>query len=226
MSIFAIADLHLSLSAEKKMDVFSGWEGYVDILSENWNKLVNPDDTVVLPGDISWSMKLENCTQDFSFLEKLPGKKILIKGNHDYWWTTASKMNSFLSEHDFNSISILQNNCFFVDDVAICGTRSWLFERGDPFDQKLALREAGRLTTSLKSAGDAEKIVFLHYPPIFRNEYSRIMIDIMKEYGVKRCYYGHLHSHTIKHAFNGMDDGIMYRLISADSLSFVPLKIH
>ncbi len=225
MSIFAIADLHLSLGTTKQMDIFSGWEGYTNLLKESWEGLVTAEDTVILPGDISWAMKLSECYEDFNFINRLPGRKILIKGNHDYWWTSLKKMQEYLSHNDFSSISILHNNSFLVEGVAICGTRSWLFERGEPFDQKVALREVGRLVASLESAGENEKIVFLHYPPIFRNEYSGLIIDAMKKYDVKNCYYGHLHSHTIKHAFNGTEDGILYRLISADALKFTPLKI-
>ncbi len=225
MSIYAIADLHLSLGTTKPMDVFSGWEGYTELLKTNWNNLVNEEDTVVLPGDISWSMKLEECYEDFNYINQLPGRKIIIKGNHDYWWTSLKKMQEYLNHHEFNSISILHNNSFLVENVAICGTRSWLFERGEPFDQKVVLREAGRLIASLESAGNYEKIVFLHYPPIFRNEYSDLIIDAIKKYNVKSCYYGHLHSHTIKHAFNATADGIKYRLVSADALNFSPLKI-
>ncbi len=225
MSVFAIADLHLSLGTNKKMDVFAGWEGYTELLKENWQNIVKQGDTVVLPGDISWSMKLDDCYKDFKYINDLPGHKVILKGNHDYWWTTANKMNNYLVENGFDSISILNNSCYLADNIAICGTRSWLFERGEEFDHKLVMREAGRLTTSLKAAGDTEKIVFLHYPPIFRNEYSEQMISIMKDFNVKRCYYGHLHSHTIKQAFNGMEDGIQYRLVSADALKFVPLKV-
>ncbi len=225
MSIFTIADLHLSLDKKKPMDIFSGWEGYVELLEQNWNRIISPEDTVVIPGDVSWAMKIEDALTDFKFLENLPGQKVILKGNHDYWWTTAKKMSEFVQEHQLHSLNFLHNNCHIVGEVAICGTRSWLFERGEEFDQKLVSREAGRLTASLNAAKDLEKIVFLHYPPIFRNERSDQMIEIMTQYGVRRCYYGHLHSHTIKEAFCGRLGDIDYRLISADALKFRPHKV-
>ncbi len=225
MSIFAIADLHLSLGTTKQMDIFAGWEGYTELLHDNWCKYVSNSDTVVIPGDISWAMKLEDTLKDFTFIHNLPGHKVFIKGNHDYWWTTANKMNTFIQDNGLDSITFLHNSCYLTEGVAICGTRSWLFEHGEPLDQKLVKREAGRLTTSLKAAGDTEKIVFLHYPPIFRYDRSDIMIDIMMQYDITHCYYGHLHSHTIKHAFNGTENGIHYKLISSDALRFAPFRV-
>ena len=132
MALYAIADLHLSLGADKPMDVFWGWKDYVPPLKANWNRLVKPEDTVVLPGDISWAMKLENAIEDFSFIDRLPGRKIILKGNHDYWWTTVSKMNAFCAAQGFGTIHFLNNNSYLEEDVAICGTRSWLFDVGQP----------------------------------------------------------------------------------------------
>ena len=225
MALYAIADLHLSLGADKPMDVFWGWKDYVPRLKANWNRLVKPEDTVVLPGDISWAMKLENAIEDFSFIDRLPGQKIILKGNHDYWWTTVSKMNAFCAAQGFTSIQFLNNNCYLTEQVAICGTRSWLFDPGEPHDQKVMNRELGRLRASLESAKDAEKLVFLHYPPRYPTGNADEVIALLQEYGVRECWYGHLHGASIRGAVQGEVDGIRYRLISADALGFCPLRI-
>lgn len=167
MAIFTIGDLHLSLGTSKPMDIFSGWENYVERLRENWLAAVGPQDTVVLAGDTSWAMKLEDCSADFAFLQNLPGRKLLLKGNHDYWWTTMAKMNAYLAANGFDSLSFLHNNCVFAEGLALCGTRSWLFDAGQPHDEKVMSRECGRLRASLEAAGDTEKAVFLHYPPVY-----------------------------------------------------------
>ncbi len=225
MSIFTIADLHLSLDTNKSMEVFSGWDNYIQKLETNWKKIVTPEDTVVIPGDISWAMKLEDTLADFQFLESLPGQKVLLKGNHDYWWTSIKKMSTFIEEHHLFSLNFLHNDCYPAQGVAICGTRSWLFEQGEEFDQKLVNREVGRLEMSLDAAKDMEKIVFLHYPPIYRDQCSEKILAVLEKHGIKRCFYGHLHAHTIKHAFNDMQNGIEYKLISADALNFIPYKV-
>lgn len=169
MAIFVIGDLHLSLGADKPMDKFPGWQGYVQRIRENWLRLVTPGDTVVLAGDTSWGMKLEEAAPDFEFLEQLPGQKLLLKGNHDYWWTTARKMETYFEEQGFHSLHLLHNNAYHVEGLALCGTRSWLFEPDEPHDEKVMNRELGRLRASLQAAGDSgeEKIVFLHYPPVY-----------------------------------------------------------
>lgn len=225
MALYAIADLHLSLGADKPMDVFWGWKDYVPRLKANWNRLVKPEDTVVLPGDISWAMKLENAIEDFSFIDRLPGRKIILKGNHDYWWTTVSKMNAFCAAQGFETIQFLNNNCYFEEQVAICGTRSWLFDVGEPHDLKVMNRELGRLRASLESAKDAEKLVFLHYPPLYPTGNAQEVVALLQEFGVRECWYGHLHGGSIRGAIQGEVDGIHYRLISADALGFCPLRI-
>lgn len=225
MALFAIGDLHLSLGAEKPMDIFSGWHGYVDRLKQNWIENITNDDTIVIAGDFSWGMSLEQAYKDFEFLHRLPGKKIMLKGNHDYWWTTSAKMTKFLTENDFNSIFILHNNAFFVDDIAICGTRGWLLEDSTVQDEKISSREAGRLTASLNAAGNKEPIVFLHYPPVFNNQYSQNMLEIISRYNVKKCFYGHIHGGGIPFAFEGELNFTQYKLISADALNFLPYKI-
>ncbi|MEG2672193.1 MAG: metallophosphoesterase [Ruthenibacterium sp.] len=225
MAIFTIGDLHLSLGTEKPMDVFTGWQDYVARLTDNWHKTIAPQDTVVLAGDTSWAMKLPECTADFTFLQNLPGRKILLKGNHDYWWTTLTKMNAYLAAQNFTSLSFLFNNSILVDDLALCGTRSWFYDIGQAQDEKIMNREKGRLIASLQAAGEHEKIVFLHYPPLSANAQADEIVSILHEYGVKRCYYGHLHGGSIPYAMQGTVDGIAYKLISADALQFNPLKI-
>nr|WP_276870165.1 metallophosphoesterase [Fournierella massiliensis] len=226
MAIYTIGDLHLSLGCEKPMDIFPGWQGYMEKLERHWNTLVRPEDTVVLAGDTSWAMKLEDTVADFSFLQRLPGQKLLLKGNHDYWWTTVKKMERFLQENGFDSLHILHNNSILVEGLAVCGTRSWMFDVGEAHDEKVMNRELGRLRASLDAAQEgAERVAFLHYPPVYPNANAQQVIDLLKEYNVKRCFYGHLHGNAIRFAVQGMVDGIEYRLISADALAFCPYKI-
>ena len=227
MAIYTIGDLHLSLGCEKPMDIFPGWQGYMEKLEHHWNTLVRPEDTIVLAGDTSWAMKLEDTAADFSFLQRLPGQKLLLKGNHDYWWTTVKKMERFLLENGFDSLHIVHNNSILAEGLAICGTRSWMFDVGEPHDEKVMNRELGRLRASLQAAPEEgiERVAFLHYPPVYPNANAQQVIDLLKEYNVKRCYYGHLHGNAIRFAVQGTVDGIEYRLISADALAFCPYKI-
>jgi len=226
MSVFAIGDLHLSLGGDKPMDVFPGWEGYLPKLETYWRRLIQPEDTVLLAGDTSWAMNLKDTATDFAWIQSLPGEKWIIKGNHDYWWTTTRKMETFLQENGFQSLHILHNNCCIVQGIALCGTRGWPFDDAAAQDAKIMAREAGRLRMSLESAGDcAEKIAFLHYPPVFPGASAQELIEVLHEYGVKKCFYGHLHGKSIRYAVQGMVDGIDYKLISADGLGFVPYKI-
>ena len=167
MALFVLGDPHLSLGGAKPMDVFPGWDGYVEKLEANWRKLVKPEDTVVLAGDISWAMRLSDTRKDFAFLHSLPGRKLLMKGNHDYWWSTANKMNAFFKAEGFDSLQLLHNNSYTVGDYALCGTRGWLFDVGEPHDEKVMNREIGRLRLSLDAAEPGlEKLAFLHYPPV------------------------------------------------------------
>lgn len=228
MSLFAIADLHLSLGTDKPMDVFKGWDNYVDRLTENWKKIITDDDTVVIAGDISWAMKLNETIKDFDYINKLPGKKIFLKGNHDYWWETCNKMNNFLEEQKFDSINILFNNSYICDEYAICGTRGWIIDAESEEDKKILSRECGRLKASLDSAKKSgkEPVIFLHYPPIYGNSISNEIVEILKEYNVKKCYYGHVHGASmIRGSFNGKYEGINFKLISCDALSFIPLLV-
>jgi len=222
MSIFAIGDLHLSLSCDKPMDIFPGWSDYVSRIAESWNEQVKSEDTVVLPGDISWGMSLEQALEDFRFIDSLPGKKILIKGNHDYWWNSRRKMEDFFDKNGLSSLYILHNSFVEADGVAICGTRGWCLEDGAPQDKKVTAREEGRLKASLEAAKPSglEPLVFLHYPPVFGDSISGGMIDLLLEYNVKRCFYGHLHGPARYQALEGEYMGIDFSLVSADHLKF------
>lgn len=224
MAVFAIGDLHLSLGGDKSMEYFSGWNNYVGRIEKNWRERVGEKDTVVLLGDTSWAMRHEELKPDFAFIESLPGTKVIIKGNHDYWWTTKTKMNAFIEGEGFNSIKILHNDCYIADNLALCGTRSWMIEESEPHDQKLTQREAGRLEASLKAAEKSgkEPVVFLHYPPLFLDGMSGNMVELMLKYKVKRCYYAHLHAGACKLAFSGVYMGIDFQLVSSDHLKFAP----
>ena len=227
MALYAIGDTHLSLRSDKPMDVFGGgWEGYVDKLREGFAP-VEDSDTVVLCGDLSWGMSLEEARDDFAFLNsELPGEKWLLKGNHDYWWTTASKMNAFFAANGFTRLHILHNNCAPYGDAALCGTRGWFFEEnGTPHWEKVFNRELIRLEASLKAAGEREKLCFLHYPPLYRGYRCQEIMDLMERYGVKACYYGHLHGPSHRLAIEGVQGNVDYRLVSADFVGFRPKKI-
>lgn len=227
MALFAIGDLHLSLCGEKPMDVFGGrWTDYVEKIRRGFS-LLTEEDTCVLCGDIAWGMTLEAAREDFLFLSKLPGRKIILKGNHDYWWATAAKAYAFFAENNITNLEILNNNCFFCGDYAVCGTRGWFFEEetGSEHDRKIMLREVGRLETSLKAAGDRPKLVFLHYPPRYQGYECPAILSLLEQYRVERCYYGHIHGNGHAAAFQGEHNGTVFRLVSADYLDFYPLKI-
>ena len=225
MALWTIGDLHLSHSTDKPMDIFGEkWKEHSRKIEISWQQNVAPEDTVVIPGDISWAISLEEIAADFAYLRRLPGRKILLKGNHDYWWETLSKMNRFLQNEGIEDIFFLQNNCYLYEGVAICGTRGWALEGEN--HQKMIARETARLEMSLKSAPDnIEKIAFLHYPPVLQDLACMPMIEVMQKYGVKRCFYGHLHGLSIQNAVLGENFGINFSLVSADSLDFCPLNI-
>lgn len=224
MSLYAIADLHLSFAVNKPMNIFSGWEDYVERLTENWQNTVKCEDTVVIPGDISWGMNFSEVKADFDYINRLNGRKIIIKGNHDYWWNTMSKMNRFLEENGFNTISILNNNHYAYGEYGICGTRGWVKDTEEPADAKVLAREAQRLETSIKSAlaDDKKPLVFLHYPPVYNNEYNYDIIDVLFKYDIKQCWYGHLHGRAHRFAVCGEYDGINYQLVAGDFVQFCP----
>ncbi|MBQ3264854.1 MAG: metallophosphoesterase [Ruminococcus sp.] len=230
MSLFAIADLHLSLGTDKPMDVFHGWTDYVERLKANWERLVTDGDTVVIAGDISWAMKLEDCDADFSFINALPGQKILLKGNHDYWWQTKKKLDDYLADRGFDSIRILFNNAYQIEGRTVCGTRGWYYDKEGEHDIKVINREIGRLKLSYAEAKrlcDASPpIVFLHYPPVYGDIECEEIMTALLELGVKECYYGHLHGErTHKNAVIGEYKGITFHLIAADYTRFVPVPV-
>ena len=226
MVLYAIGDTHLSLGSNKPMDVFGGgWEGYVEKLSLGFSGLTD-EDTVVLCGDLSWAMSLEESTADFAFLNELPGEKWILKGNHDYWWNTASKMNAFFASNGFHKLHILHNNCALYGEIALCGTRGWFYEEnGTPQAEKVFRRELIRLEASLKAAGDREKLCFLHYPPRYQGYECTEIIDMLESYRVSACYYGHLHGPSHRLARNGRFGTVDYHLVAADYIGFAPKKI-
>ena len=227
MALYAIGDLHLCLGNEKPMDVFGGaWVGYMEKLKAGMS-VIQPDDTVVLLGDLSWALGLEEAAADFAWIDKIPGRKIILKGNHDYWWSTATKFYKFCEEHGFSDQLVLNNCHYEYDGWAVCGTRGWFFEeeKSGTHDEKVFKRELLRLETSLKSAGDLPKMVFLHYPPRYKGYTCDEIIDLLKKYEVRRCFYGHLHGATHNMAVEGLWDGIEYRLVSADHLNFKPFPV-
>ena len=223
MALYAIGDTHLSLNSDKPMDVFGGsWEGYVEKLRAGFAH-VKPEDTVVLCGDLSWGMSLEEARADFAFLDALPGRKILLKGNHDYWWTTANKMNTFFQENGFTTLNILHNTCYFYGALALCGTRGWFFEENaKPQSAKVFRREVMRLEASLKAADEREKLCFLHYPPLYQGYTCPEILALLEQYGVTACYYGHLHGGSHRLALEGTYGTVRYSLVSADYLRFYP----
>ena len=227
MSLFVIGDTHLSLSVDKPMDIFRGWTDYIDRLKNNWNKVVSPEDSVIIPGDISWAMNFNEAVKDFAFLNSLNGTKYILKGNHDYWWNTMSKMNKFLLENNFDSIKIIHNNAYQVEGFAIGGSRGWFYDDTAEADKKVILREAGRLRMSLQEASKlgGELVAFLHYPPISANQECEEILSVLKEFPVKRCYFGHLHGFIAPENAKLEWEGIEFNLVSADYLSFVPRLI-
>lgn len=228
MALYAIGDLHLSFGTDKPMDVFGGaWSGYVDKLRENLS-VIKQEDTTVLLGDLSWALDIESAKEDFAFISAIPGRKIIIKGNHDYWWSTAKKFYQFCNQNGFENLWILNNNCYEYEDISLCGTRGWFFEEDaaeGSHNDKIFKRELIRLETSLKAAGEKEKICFLHYPPRYRGYECPEILALLKQYGVHACYYGHLHSDSHKLAIEGIYDGVDFRLCSADFLKFKPIRI-
>lgn len=227
MALYAIGDLHLCLGAPKPMDVFGGaWVGYMEKLKEGM-KCITPADTTVLCGDLSWALGLEESGEDFAWINEIPGRKIILKGNHDYWWSTANKFYKFCQSKGFENMYILNNNCYEYEGIAICGTRGWFFEeeRHGQHDAKVFNRELMRLEASLKAAGQKEKIAFLHYPPRYRGYTCEPIIELMQKYDVRRCFYGHLHGDSHKLAMEGLWDGIEYRLVASDYIGFQPFTV-
>ena len=234
MSIFVIGDLHLSFSNPKPMDIFGErWIDHEEKIKKNWIENVDEEDLVILAGDFSWETYLQKTKLDFEYINNLPGKKILLKGNHDYWWTTITSMKRFLQENDFTNIDFLYNNSYEYEDKILCGARGWSIA-DEELDKKLINRELIRLEMSIKDGinkygKDKEIIVFMHYPPITKakiiTQQETEFVNIMKRYNIKRCYYGHLHGTSISDAIEGKLEGIEFKLISADGVDFKLTKI-
>ena len=234
MSIYVIGDLHLSLRKLKPMDIFGeNWSEHEKKIQEDWKKKVKEQDTVIIPGDFSWETYLEDTVQDFQYLDNLPGQKILLKGNHDYWWSTVSAMKKFINDNKYKNIEFLYNNSFECENKIICGTRGWNVTELEQ-DKKFINRELIRLELSIKDGiqkygMEKEIIVFMHYPPvtktIINSQKDPGFVELMKKYNIKRCYYAHLHSLSINDAVEGNVEGIQFKLVSADGLNFKLLKI-
>lgn len=234
MSIFVIADLHLSFKNPKPMDIFGdNWTKHEEKIKKDWNEKVKEEDLVVLPGDFSWATYIEDTIPDFEYLNSLPGKKIMLKGNHDYWWTTVTKMKKYLKEKNFKNIDFLYNNSFCIEDKIIVGTRGWVTNPKSEENYKILKRENDRLKISLESGiknfgTDKEIIAFIHYPPFYK-EMVPDEINFRKtleQYNVKRCIYAHLHAESHKDAIEGIFNGISYKLASSDYLNFDLLKLN
>ncbi len=234
MSLFSIADLHLSLSVDKPMDKFGyRWTDYTEKLEKRWRAVVSDGDTVIVPGDISWGIDLNEALADLKFIDSLPGRKIIGKGNHDYWWSTVTKMNAFFKEHGITTIEFLYNNAIEAEDYIIAGTRGWYVEEKlqvteNADYEKIVARENQRLEMSLREAvkirgqRDIPILVYFHFPPVFKSFRCNEFIETMKKYGIKNCYFGHIHSnYSIPRTTE--TDGISMTIISADYLDFIPM---
>ena len=227
MALYAIGDLHLCLGAPKPMDIFGGaWVGYMDKLRKGMEQ-ISPEDTTILLGDLSWALDLPSAREDFAWINQIPGRKIILKGNHDYWWSTAAKFRKFCQEQGFENMFLLNNNCFEYGSYAICGTRGWFFEeeRSGQHDEKVFKRELIRLETSLKAAGEKQKLVFLHYPPRYKGYECPEILALLEQYQVRKCFYGHLHGGSHRLAMEGLWDGVEFRLVAADYIGFKPYTV-
>lgn len=241
MAVYVMSDLHLSTNRKtnKSMEVFGArWKNYLDRIERNWRHLVLPTDTVIVPGDISWAMTLDEAVDDFAYLDSLPGTKIISKGNHDYWWATQSKASAFFEKNGYHTIKLLHNNAYEVEDFIICGSRGWFSDenlgnvpRGTDY-QKIVSREAIRLRISLteakkreeESGTKKEKLVFLHFPPVFREFCCEEILAVLREFEVRRCFYGHIHGiYDVPRTFT--HENIAFTMVSADYLDFIPLHI-
>lgn len=236
MSLFTMADLHLSLGHDHMMDVFgSRWQGYTEKIAKRWRAVVEPTDTVIIPGDISWAMNLAEATGDFAFLDALPGKKLLGKGNHDFWWDTATKCGKYFDEHGFSTLSLLYNNATVAEDFIVTGTRGWFLEKnqqitvGEVDYDKIMNRELLRLKIGLDAAkklqenghADKEILVFLHFPPVWGEFVAESFLEALREAGVKRVFFGHIHGNYTTSG-KVFANGLEMRLIASDFLDFTP----
>ncbi len=235
MALFAIADLHLGFNVDKPMHVFGQhWLHHEKLLEENWRSTVGDADTVLIPGDISWAMRLHEVVADLRFIENLPGRKILLRGNHDYWWPSLSKLQGLCEDNQFFSLRFLKNNGLEVSpDYIICGTRGWLLPGDSEFrqdDQKIYKRELGRLELSLQAADkmrkqDQQMIVCLHFPPFLRDRQPGEMTALMEKFNVDLCVFGHIHGEQGAAVNRFLLGSVEYQLVAADALGFKPLRL-
>ncbi len=231
--LFALSDLHLSFTTDKPMDVFgANWNNHAKKIENNWKRIVSENDTVVLAGDLSWGIDLENAKEDLLFVNRLPGKKIILKGNHDYWWCTQSKMTAFFAENGIDTISVLYNNAIVCEDKILCGTRGWINEFGvKTEDERIIKREAKRLELSLEEGKklleqypDKKIVVFMHYPPVFGEFINYDIVDLLYKYGVNQVYYGHLHN-VRETQLDKEYLGIKLFLTACDHIDFTPIRV-
>lgn len=225
MALFAISDLHLALTSDKPMDIFGAqWENHPNKIMENWLKKVKDEDTILIAGDISWSMNIQEGMEDLEWIHKLPGRKIICKGNHDYWWSSISKLNKL-----YDDMRFVQNNYYAYEEYAICGSRGWsLFSSQSEHDKKITSREKIRLKLSLDAAvkdGFEKIIVMMHYPPVNENFQESIFTEVFNNYPVEKVIYGHLHGKSLSNIFEGVHSGVEYIMTSCDYIDFDPLKI-
>lgn len=235
MSVYAIADLHLSLAPDidKPMDIYGyRWHDHVARLERNWRELVNEDDTVIIAGDISWALKLEDAKYDLDWIDALPGQKVMYKGNHDLWWNGITKLNKM-----YETITFVQNDCFAAEDFVVCGTRGWLTPDNDDFkeaDEKIYKRELMRMKSSLEAgkklsdelADDVEMVAVMHFPPVSKTASFSGFQQMFEDYGIKHVIYGHIHGEDgFKNTIRGNHHGVEYDLISCDFLNCVPKLI-
>ena len=237
MSVFVISDLHLSTNADKSMEVFGPrWQNYTQRLQANWNAVVDKNDTVIVPGDISWGLTLEDAVSDLMFLNGLNGNKIIGKGNHDFWWQTLTKIQKMFSQNQIETIRIMHNNAYIVENMIVCGTRGWY--NGDSKshatnnvdNQKIINREVIRLRLALTGAKQLQEqsslpiIVFLHFPPVWCDLVCREIVDVLHEFEISKCYFGHIHG-LVEHNRNFTFEGIRFSLISSDHINFTPVPV-
>jgi len=242
MSVFVIADTHLSLSVDKSMELFKGrWKDYIEKLEKNWNNIVTPTDNVIIVGDISWGMNFNECEKDFAFINNiLNGTKYIVKGNHDYWWSTMAKMNKWLEEKKFDTIKFVHNNAYLCENIIICGTRGWFISddededgisEAERFNKKILNREVCRLDISIQAAKKIKKsnpendiVAFIHYPPVYGDYVCDEIVDLLEREEIKKCYFGHIHNVNagkIKKTYKNID----FEIVSADYLRFTPIKV-
>lgn len=218
--IYMMSDFHLAGTTNKTMDKF-GWGDHKKKIEKNWN--LSDDDTIIIAGDLSWGLKINETIPDFDFLSSLKGNKVLLKGNHDIWWNSQKKFNDFIANYE--KISYIFNNSLEIENLSICGTRGWDINKNTDEDIKILNREVGRLKLSLNSASLENKIVFMHFPPILKSNKTNIFTSVFKEYGIKKVYYGHMHGTAINDAIEGIYEGISYKCIASDQINFTPFLL-